>query len=1116
MAWPDDRDLPIEVEAAFGADLDADPAMWTWTDLSSRLLNDRIRIQYGSRSNASRVSPASCSVTLDNGDGALTPLHPMSPYYPDVELGTPVRVRLRRADDTFGRTVAGGWGTSDSGQAWTTSGTSHSVSSGHAVQSHATVNTIRWALLDVSLLDVEQLVDVTVPALLTGGAFVFGFEARAVDADNCYVLRYECDAGGTSVTLKLTKREAGSSTDLAVLATHPTVTYAANTPTRVRASVVGSQLAIKVWRAADPEPAGWDLTVTDSTYASPGKCGIQSFLTSTNTNTLPFAPTYDNYTAVIDRFSGIADQWQPTFYPTTDGGFESTVRVTASGILRRLGQGTEVSRSALNRSITATPDLLAYWSLEDGEFSTSAASAVLGNNPMTPVGTVEFAALDPDDLTGGQIRGGSGRLPDLTHGGLVGGTSPAGTGSPVAWTVQWMARGGTATLPSEIVLLSWAAGGRLWEVVLTGPPNFNTLLRVNGVVVVEDGTTFDGFFEWRVTAVQSGADVSVQLTIDGGTQGDVTPGGSPPWTATIAGYTLGWPDDLASNPTAASTGDEVNYLGHIQVWDDDGTAVPWWGPRLFGGFIPTNAAYAYHAELATVRLARLVAEDGVALAMPSVAAEDDTPMGFQPTGGALELYQECETVDGGVLHEDRFGLGYLPRVVRYNRTPTLTIDLSTYRIISDDAESVVAPVYDDQGLVNQFTAERSLGSSFTAADIGHQRRGRYTGGDEFNLATDDLLADRAEWGIHLGTVVELRDGTIPLDLAANPGLVDAWLACGLGSVMRRTNLPAQYPDNVVDRIVEGWAETIGPRSWQAQIVVSPAGPWTVAEVDGEPRVAADASFLAAPVAVDDTTLLIAPIGEEWTTDAADLPVDILLGGERMTATAITARVAPSYVATGTATNGNNTNRTPALPVGWAQGDLLLIYATARATPDHRPVAPDSYLTLFQDRNIALFGKLAGASESDPTVTFVGGVTGSDTIAQMAAFRGVAPGVMASAGQLNATAQDIATPALAVPQPALIIHLGWKQDDWTSVSVPAGTTLVGSRNATLGDDAAQVWAYTIQTTQADIPAGAFGVTGGATAVSRGAVVALWAGVQQMTVTRGVNGIHKPHPTASGVT
>lgn len=59
---------------------------------SQRLLRQRVNIRRGRSDWQSRVSPSSVSITLDNGDGALTPGNPASPYYPHVRRGVPLRV----------------------------------------------------------------------------------------------------------------------------------------------------------------------------------------------------------------------------------------------------------------------------------------------------------------------------------------------------------------------------------------------------------------------------------------------------------------------------------------------------------------------------------------------------------------------------------------------------------------------------------------------------------------------------------------------------------------------------------------------------------------------------------------------------------------------------------------------------------------------------------------------------------------------------------------------------------------------------------------------------------------------------------------------------------------
>lgn len=79
-----------KVEAAFGADLTANPLSWTWTDLSSRLL-DGITLQFGRPDEASTTTPTRFGCRLKNADGALTPRLPTSTYYPYVRRQTPIR-----------------------------------------------------------------------------------------------------------------------------------------------------------------------------------------------------------------------------------------------------------------------------------------------------------------------------------------------------------------------------------------------------------------------------------------------------------------------------------------------------------------------------------------------------------------------------------------------------------------------------------------------------------------------------------------------------------------------------------------------------------------------------------------------------------------------------------------------------------------------------------------------------------------------------------------------------------------------------------------------------------------------------------------------------------------
>lgn len=89
----DDDIIDSLVELAFGADLTADPATWSWVELSDRALGS-VRIEAGKADESGQTKSTSCAVRLDNTDGWLTPRMPTSPYWPNVRLQTPIRVSI--------------------------------------------------------------------------------------------------------------------------------------------------------------------------------------------------------------------------------------------------------------------------------------------------------------------------------------------------------------------------------------------------------------------------------------------------------------------------------------------------------------------------------------------------------------------------------------------------------------------------------------------------------------------------------------------------------------------------------------------------------------------------------------------------------------------------------------------------------------------------------------------------------------------------------------------------------------------------------------------------------------------------------------------------------------
>lgn len=201
----------------------------------------------------------------------------------------------------------------------------------------------------------------------------------------------------------------------------------------------------------------------------------------------------------------------------------------------------------------------------------------------------------------------------------------------------------------------------------------------------------------------------------------------------------------------------------------------------------------------------------------------------------------------------------------------------------------------------------------------------------------------------------------------------------------------------------------------------------------------------------------------------------------------------TFVAAGTAaSSGGAASLNPALPAGLAANDLLLVLASIRnGSPAGTVNLPAGYTSLVTPtEHVRLFGKIATGGEAAPMVTFGGIVANADVIAQTCAFRHADLTLLASNNVLNASAQNIARPALAAPDlTRLMVRFAWRQDDWSTISTPAGFTgSIGATSSTAGNDAAQAWAYLITAEAEDQPSGNYTVTGGAAAISRAGIAA----------------------------
>lgn len=217
------------------------------------------------------------------------------------------------ANDNFNRTTASGYGTAAAplaaGGLWSGTGGAAGArstvaatpySSAYAQTALAAVNTSYWETLPVSARDVRCRVRLAVPVIATGGEIQAGVVARWVwPGSDTYEAVLIFSTAGT-VQLRVGKRVATVFTSLDTYDLEG-VYYQPGDEFYLEFFVTGTSLRAAAWRVGAPAVDVVDTpqcNVTDTSLTAAGAVGLFSWLHASNTNTLPVAIRFYNYSAV--------------------------------------------------------------------------------------------------------------------------------------------------------------------------------------------------------------------------------------------------------------------------------------------------------------------------------------------------------------------------------------------------------------------------------------------------------------------------------------------------------------------------------------------------------------------------------------------------------------------------------------------------------------------------------------------------------------------------------------------------------------------------------------------------------------------------------------------------
>ena len=200
---------------------------------------------------------------------------------------------------TSTRSETNGWGTADTGGAWTIgtgSAGNYSVSDGVGkINLSAAGSSRSIGLNGVSSTNTEVRTVISLDKAATGGGTYLTVRPRVRTNDWYFVdTRYQSDG---TVALRL-GRHVGTTDTILQTQTVSGLTVAAGDRLNVKVQATGTSpttLRAKVWKVGTAEPAAWGASLTDTTAAlqGAGSIGFEAYLSGSATNA-PQVASFDD------------------------------------------------------------------------------------------------------------------------------------------------------------------------------------------------------------------------------------------------------------------------------------------------------------------------------------------------------------------------------------------------------------------------------------------------------------------------------------------------------------------------------------------------------------------------------------------------------------------------------------------------------------------------------------------------------------------------------------------------------------------------------------------------------------------------------------------------------
>ncbi|MFD5277259.1 PKD domain-containing protein [Pseudarthrobacter sp. NPDC058362] len=316
------------------------------------------------------------------------------------------------AADAFGRSATGGWGTADTGGAWTVAGgnTNFAVNNGSGAATLGAAGASRSAFLeDVSTAAFDGRITLSADKVANGGGMFASLLGRRVSS-NDYRAKVKI-AGNGAVSLYLTRVVNNAETTIAGPLNISGLTMAASDPLVLRLRLEGTgptAVSGKVWRASGAEPTTWQLTVNDSTAAlqAAGAMGVVAYLSGSATNA-PVVMRFDDL-SVTAGGAPVANAAPVASFTSTVSGLSTSVDGSGStdsdgtiaGYAWDFGDGSSGTGSTASHAYAAAGTYSVTLTVTDDDGATSSVTQPVAVSEGALVGVLAADAFGRTSASG--------------------------------------------------------------------------------------------------------------------------------------------------------------------------------------------------------------------------------------------------------------------------------------------------------------------------------------------------------------------------------------------------------------------------------------------------------------------------------------------------------------------------------------------------------------------------------------------------------------------------------------------------------------------------------------------------------------------------------------------